>query len=329
MNNITASSTIIKLREVFSRFGLPTCIVSDNGKTFMSAEFQTFLRQNGIKHVTSPAYYPSSNGAAENSVKTVKQFLLKHLHGSFDFVKHLNMQKNVTESALNTFLMMYRNTEHCSTGETPARLMIGRPLKTRLDLIKPNKLTTRETMSVVDVKRKLEVVQKKQKDFRKGRKRRNFVIGQKVLVKDFRFSKPQWSTGIIHKILGQRVVLIRIPNTRLIWKRHVDQLLPFVVRDVNIPDSCQSYDNEGNGEIVTSDSDSEYGSAGDTENQVSEGRVANHDGDVLNVVDDNGVVLGDTQNSVNANEVDKETLEPCVALEKPKRMRKPPDRFVV
>lgn len=48
--------------------------------TFCSKEFQNlFVEKNGIKHITSPPYHPSSNGAAENSVKTVKNCIRKAL----------------------------------------------------------------------------------------------------------------------------------------------------------------------------------------------------------------------------------------------------------
>ncbi|KAK2577914.1 hypothetical protein KPH14_011859 [Odynerus spinipes] len=50
MNNISAKSTIEKYLEIFSRFGLPVQIISDNGRTFISEEFQQFLKENGIKH---------------------------------------------------------------------------------------------------------------------------------------------------------------------------------------------------------------------------------------------------------------------------------------
>jgi hypothetical protein len=42
------------------------------------------------------------------------------------------------EEKLAKFLITYRNTPHSTTGESPAQLMLGRPIRTRLDLVKPN-----------------------------------------------------------------------------------------------------------------------------------------------------------------------------------------------
>lgn len=64
--------TIRVLRNTFARFGLPRVLVSDNALGFVSEEFKSFLSNNGIQQITAPPYHPSSNGAAENSVKRIK-----------------------------------------------------------------------------------------------------------------------------------------------------------------------------------------------------------------------------------------------------------------
>ncbi|UYV68598.1 K02A2.6-like [Cordylochernes scorpioides] len=63
----TSQENIKLLRECFARYGLPQCLVSDNGPPFNSLEFKEFLRKNNVYHLTSPAYNPSSNGIAEVS----------------------------------------------------------------------------------------------------------------------------------------------------------------------------------------------------------------------------------------------------------------------
>ena len=75
MRSTTSSKTIDTLRAIFARNGLPEQLVSDNGSNFVSAEFETFLKQNGIKHVTSAPYHPSTNGLVERLVQTLKQSL--------------------------------------------------------------------------------------------------------------------------------------------------------------------------------------------------------------------------------------------------------------
>ena len=75
MSSTTSVQTILALREIFSRFGLPHQLVSDNGPQFSSEEFERFLSSNGVKHLPTVPYHPASNGEAKRFVQTVKQAL--------------------------------------------------------------------------------------------------------------------------------------------------------------------------------------------------------------------------------------------------------------
>ncbi|KAL0821502.1 hypothetical protein ABMA28_004966 [Loxostege sticticalis] len=92
---------IEKLRETFARFGLPKQIVSDNGPPFSSSDFEQFCSNNGIDHVFTAPYHPSSNGAAENAVKVCKKVIKKAI-----------LTRNDVDTALYRYLLIYRNTTH-------------------------------------------------------------------------------------------------------------------------------------------------------------------------------------------------------------------------
>ena len=77
MNSITSESTIAKLKDIFTTHGLPQKIVTDNGPSFTSSTFKAYMDQNGIKHVCTAPYHPSSNGLAERAVQAFKQSLLQ------------------------------------------------------------------------------------------------------------------------------------------------------------------------------------------------------------------------------------------------------------
>lgn len=136
VNNITAETTIMKCREIFSRFGLPVQIVSDNGRTFISAEFQEFLKRNGIIHKVTAPYNPATNGQAERFVQTLKKSLLS-----------INTHKLDLNVALQRTLMQYRITPHCTTEVAPAELMFNRKIRCSLDIMKPT--NTNETQNTV------------------------------------------------------------------------------------------------------------------------------------------------------------------------------------
>lgn len=102
MKKDTTSKKLIKvLDEMFSRFGLPKLLVSENGPKLTSADFREFLKKLKIKHIYSPPYYPATNGAAENFVRTIK-----------DKVEKMIRDGHSLDFSINKFLSDYRTTEH-------------------------------------------------------------------------------------------------------------------------------------------------------------------------------------------------------------------------
>ncbi len=127
MSSTTTTATLRALRFHFSVHGLPEEMVSDNGPQFVSQEMKEFLKFNGIRQCLSPPYHPSSNGEAERAVRTFK-----------DAMKVRKSEKGVMSEKIARFLLGYRTTPHTATGCTPAELLMGRRLHTRLDLMHPN-----------------------------------------------------------------------------------------------------------------------------------------------------------------------------------------------
>ncbi|XP_041820347.1 uncharacterized protein K02A2.6-like [Chelmon rostratus] len=132
MQETSTERTIEELRLIFSRFGLPQQLVSDNGPQLVSKEFKAFMEENGIHHITSAPYHPATNGLAERFVQT-----MKHALKSGQGRRSLNQR-------LSAFLLSYRNTPHATTKVSPASALFNRQLRTRLDLLRP--LRTKEVV---------------------------------------------------------------------------------------------------------------------------------------------------------------------------------------
>ena len=78
-------------------------LVSDNAANFVSEEFtSSFVRANGIRHVRTPPYHPSSNGFVERVAHTLKTGLKK-------------LNEGAIEMKLSRFLFAYRTTPHSAT----------------------------------------------------------------------------------------------------------------------------------------------------------------------------------------------------------------------
>ena len=80
MSSTTTSKTVEVLQVLFAKYGLPEQLVSDNGPQFTSEDFAYFMKANGIKHIRSAPYHPSSNGLAERFVQTFKRAIYIYIY---------------------------------------------------------------------------------------------------------------------------------------------------------------------------------------------------------------------------------------------------------
>ena len=75
----SSSRTVIsKMKRLFLTHSIPEKLLTDNGRQFVSREFELFAKEWKFAHITSSPYYAQSNGLAENAVKQAKQLLEKY-----------------------------------------------------------------------------------------------------------------------------------------------------------------------------------------------------------------------------------------------------------
>lgn len=201
MAGTNAAATILKLQELFARFGLPSQLVSDGGPPFGSIEFSNFMSKNFITHTITSPYRPAGNGAAENAVKTVKRAMKKAVHDGIN-----------VDLAVAKFLFHYRNCEHATTGVAPAVAMLGRRLRCRLDVLKPN------------AERASEEAAARAARLRPGAER-YAALGDHVLAREYRARADKWAPAVVTARDAPLTYRVRTSDGREL-KRHIDQLLP-------------------------------------------------------------------------------------------------------
>lgn len=171
---MTSKETEEKVKDACARLGLPATVVSDNGTQFTAANMQNFFKRNGIKHITSPPGHPQSNGLAENAVKTFKYNVKSRLADPRNKEKSLDM-------IVLEFLFSYRTTKHASTQETPAKLMFGRNIRTRMDSLR--EMESQETVTPGQQQQQKRAQEKQAKNY--GGSKRKVLVGDKILVADY------------------------------------------------------------------------------------------------------------------------------------------------
>jgi transposase InsO family protein len=116
LNNKTGEEVSAKLRELFLVFGPPKRIQSDNGSEFTNLGLKVVLSGAGVDHRRVTPYNPRANGAAERTVRTVKEMLFPLIRGDLGgWVKRLPE----VQYALNTSV-------HRRHGSTPFSLFFAR-----------------------------------------------------------------------------------------------------------------------------------------------------------------------------------------------------------
>lgn len=105
--------------DVFSCFGVPEVVLTDNGSQFKSKDFESFLGKHGVKHVFTALYSPQAN-ASERVNRVVNEALRS-------YIRHDQREWDVYLSSINCAI---RNSVHQSMGRTPYQIVFGQNMLT-------------------------------------------------------------------------------------------------------------------------------------------------------------------------------------------------------
>ena len=114
----------VLVNKLFTRFGIPVELHSDQGRNFEAQTFQEVCRLLGIHKTRITPYHPESDGMVERFNQTLENGLSLFVNDyQTDWDKHIPL-----------LLMAYRTAEHGITKVTPSRMMFGREIKLPVDL---------------------------------------------------------------------------------------------------------------------------------------------------------------------------------------------------
>ena len=190
---IIPTSTTLSAKELAVLFfdqwycenGLPTDIVSDRDKLFMSAFWKHLTLLTGIKCKASTSFHPQSNGVSERTNKTVNQCLRFHVERN---------QKGWVR-ALPRIRFHIMSTVNKSTGFAPFHLRFGRAPRILPPLVTPPPNPSNEYVSA------REIVEDLQTDVADARD--NLILAK---ISQSHFANPKRSQDPLYQI-GDKIML--------------------------------------------------------------------------------------------------------------------------
>ena len=106
------------LKDIFSDFGIPETIISDNGPCYKSQEFNDFCAKFDILHQTGASYNHQANSIAECAIQTIKHLMIKNQDDAW------------------LALLILKSTPISGIDRSPAELLCNRKFRTIILLIK-------------------------------------------------------------------------------------------------------------------------------------------------------------------------------------------------
>ena len=128
VRNPTSSAIIRCLENHFTRHGIPETLRTDIGSNLVSHEMEEFLDELGIKHRKTIPLWPRANGEVERQNKS-----------SLKTMCTAQAEGKPWQQELQKYLLAYRLTPHITTSVSPAELLYGRKIRTKLPSSKATK----------------------------------------------------------------------------------------------------------------------------------------------------------------------------------------------
>ncbi|KAJ0833047.1 putative nucleotidyltransferase, Ribonuclease H [Helianthus annuus] len=171
----------IYLKEVVSRHGVPTSIISDRDARFTSELWQAMHKSFGSRLDMSTAYHPQTDGQSERTIQTLEDMLRACV---IDFGKNWEKHLPLVEFS-------YNNSYHTSIQAAPFEALYGRKCRSPLCWaeIGDSQLTGPElvvdtTEKISQIRQRMAAARDRQKSYADKRKRPlEFQVGDRVLLK--------------------------------------------------------------------------------------------------------------------------------------------------
>jgi len=121
VSSTAAAPTVRVMKGVFSEYGIPRKVVSDNGGHFTAYECERFAKLYDFEFVLSSPDYPRGHGLIERHIQTVKKCMKKCDNSGSDF---------------ELAMLNLRATPLAHNLPSPAELLGNRKLRTRLPTVR-------------------------------------------------------------------------------------------------------------------------------------------------------------------------------------------------
>ena len=119
LKSISVQHVAKHFKSIFSEYGWPDTLVSDNGLCYVSESFTNLVKEYAVDHITSSPHYPQSNGLAEKFVQIVKNLFYKAKDEGTDIHK---------------CLMIYHNMLLTSISKSPMQMLQQRSARSQLPM---------------------------------------------------------------------------------------------------------------------------------------------------------------------------------------------------
>ena len=119
LTSMTGIHVANQWKSVFSEYGWPDTLISDNGPCYTPQAFTSAMQAFSTSHITSSQHYPQSNGLAEKYGQIVKCLFNKAKEEGNGFY---------------TCLMIYHNTPLTGSLQSPMQILQGRSARSYLSM---------------------------------------------------------------------------------------------------------------------------------------------------------------------------------------------------
>ncbi|KAJ0949182.1 putative nucleotidyltransferase, Ribonuclease H [Helianthus annuus] len=219
----------IYLKEVVSRHGVPTSIISDRDARFTSELWQAMHKCFGSRLDMSTAYHPQTDGQSERTIQTLEDMLRACV---IDFGKNWEKHLPLVEFS-------YNNSYHTSIQAAPFEALYGRKCRSPLcwaeigdSQITGPEMVVDTTEKIAQIRQRMAAARDRQKSYAdKRRKPLEFQVGDRVLLK-----VSPWK-GVVR--FGKRGKL----NPRYIGPFEITEKIGKVAYRLNLPEELSAVHN--------------------------------------------------------------------------------------